>query len=72
VSIADTLHTGEYLIDVVGTLADGSHESLLDPEPVVVTNRPSAPSATPLDLPAPAVPVTIPDFAGEFETALID
>ena len=38
------LNTGDYLIDVVGTLGDGSHESLLDPEPVNVVNRPSQPS----------------------------
>ena len=37
------VQTGDYLIDVVGTLADGSHESLLDPEPVRVVNRPTIP-----------------------------
>jgi hypothetical protein len=39
-----TLNTGDYLIDAVGTLDGGSHESLLDPEPVSVVNRPSQPS----------------------------
>jgi hypothetical protein len=42
-AVANTLHTGDYIIDVVGTLDDGSHESLLDPEPVRITNRPTFP-----------------------------
>lgn len=72
VTLVDKLHTGDYLIDVVGTLSDDSHESLLDPEPVKVVNRPSAPSATPVDEPPLPAPVVIPNFAEEFEEALED
>jgi len=63
-SITRTLHVGDYLLDVVATNADDVHESLLDPEPVKVVNRPSEVNAGSL--------VVIPDFVEIFETALED
>lgn len=38
----DLLTPGEYLIDLVGTDADGNDEALLEPEPIKVTNRPTS------------------------------
>lgn len=35
------IHTGDYLIDIVGVRDDGD-ESLLDPEPIRVINRPTS------------------------------
>jgi hypothetical protein len=72
VATVDTLHTGDYLIDLVGIFADASTEALLVPEPVVVVNRPTAPFSTPSPIPLPPVPPILPDFSEEFETALID
>lgn len=37
------LEPRDYLVDVLGTFSDGTHESLLDPEPVRVVNRPTLP-----------------------------
>lgn len=71
-TLANQLQTGEYLIDVVGTLEDNSHESLLEPEPVRVVNRPSAPSADPVAEPPLPPDITIPNFSEEFEEALTD
>jgi hypothetical protein len=39
----NTLQTGDYLIDLVGIFSDGSMETLLLPEPVVVVNYPTIP-----------------------------
>lgn len=64
------LETGDYLIDLIGFDADGVDEVLLDPEPIKVINRPT--NATGLDLPEPVVPVVVPDFSEEYETALED
>jgi hypothetical protein len=36
-----TLQTGEYILDCVGLTSEGDSESLLDPEPVKVVNRPT-------------------------------
>jgi len=63
------LHTGDYLIDIVGVRSDGD-ESLLDPEPIRVINRPS--SVLPADTIPEPISVVIPDFSGAFETALSD
>jgi hypothetical protein len=58
------LYIGDYVIDAVGTDANGNDEALLDPEPVRVVNRPT--------LPTGSVPPTIPDFVQTFETAIED
>lgn len=65
-----TLETGDYIIDLIGFDADGVDEVLLDPEPIKVINRPT--NAIDLDLPEPVVPVVVPDFSEEYETALVD
>jgi len=33
---------GDYIVDIVGILSEGGDESLLTPEPVRVTNRPTS------------------------------
>ena len=38
---AESLAPGEYLIDLVGSDAQGVDEALLEPEPIKVTNRPT-------------------------------
>ena len=40
---ANTLQTGDYIIDLVGIFGDGSTEALLVPEPILVVNRPTIP-----------------------------
>lgn len=37
------LQTGDYLIDILGINEGGTDESLLDPEPIRVINRPTLP-----------------------------
>jgi hypothetical protein len=64
------LQPADYIIDVVGSDVNGVDESLLDPEPIKVVNRPTSAFA---DDAIPEVPaVLVPDFSGEFETALVD
>jgi len=36
------LNVGDYIVDIVGILSEGGDESLLTPEPVRVTNRPTS------------------------------
>ena len=64
------LSPGDYLIDIVGSDVSGNDESFLDPEPVRVVNRPT--SAFEDDALPAEIPVLVPDFAGEFNTALVD
>jgi|SRR6478609_10764026 len=55
------LQPGDYLIDIVGTDEDGNDESILDPEPIRVINRPTStgfigvftPEGTPISVPLP-------------------
>lgn len=64
------LQPADYLIDVAGTDANGVDESLLDTEPVRVINRPSSSF---LDDAIPEeIPILVPDFSEEFNTALED
>ena len=65
-AVTDKIHTGDYLIDVVASMSDGTHESLLDPEPVKVVNRPTLPEATSEES------VVVPNFVDIFQTALND
>lgn len=67
---ASALQPGDYLIDIVGSDADGNDESLLDPEVIRVINRPT--SAFPGDALPEEIPVLVPDFSDEFNTALND
>ena len=53
VAAVKLLHTGDYTIDVVAQNPDGSSESLLDPEPVRVVNRPSQPIVVVVEPPPP-------------------
>jgi hypothetical protein len=66
----EALQSADYLIDVLGSDVNGVDESLLDPEPVKVVNRPT--SVQPGDIIADPSPYPVPDFSGEFETALAD
>jgi hypothetical protein len=72
VTTVDTLHTGDYLIDLVAVLPSGNTEALLVPEPVSVVNRPSLPSGLPPEVISPALPDGIPDFDAMFDEALED
>lgn len=63
------LHTGDYLVDIVG-IREGADESLLDPEPIRVINRPT--SVLPADTIPESIPVVIPNFVSIAEQALID
>ncbi len=64
------LQTGDYLIDVLGLNEGGTDESLLDPEPIRVINRPTSTYAG--DTVPEIIPATVPDFAEEFNEALED
>lgn len=64
----NVLQPGDFLIDIVGTYTNGDDESLLDPEPIKVTNRPT--SAIPGDAIPADTPTNVPNFAGEFTDAL--
>ena len=64
------LQPGDYLIDLVGSDAQGNDESFLVPEPIRVAN---GPTSSFLDDAIPEeVPVLVPDFSDEFNTALTD
>ncbi len=63
------LQTGDYLIDIVG-IRDDADESLLDPEPIRVINRPT--SVYPSDPIPGTIPATVPDFVAIAEEALED
>jgi hypothetical protein len=60
---------GDYLISIVGS-TDTEDEVFLDPEPVKVVNGPT--SSFYDDAIPEEVPVLVPDFSDEFNTALND
>lgn len=60
-SVTVLLPVGDYLVDVVGFDAAGNDESLLDPEPIRVINRPSH----------PVEEDALPDFVEIFENELL-
>lgn len=60
------IHTGDYIIDIVGWNAAGETESLLNPEAIKVVNRPTSISGSFSD-----APLEIPDYTQIFEDALV-
>lgn len=64
------IELGDYKIDVVGYDSGGNDESLMDPEAIKVTDRPS--SVTAGDVVSEDFTLDIPDFVQIAQTALND
>lgn len=64
------IEPGTYEMDILATDPDGRDEPIMEPESIVVRGRPT--SVTGGDIVAADVPMDVPNFIEDYETALND